>query len=156
MLCGKAFWWGVKNFLPCLCGSAVATETPVPYLFRGTSSVHALKQVLPPPDAPSCWSMTSFKIALAEWVHLRWQGRFADIAHSPKFREVLMWTERGTNCIRSLAEAGNFSIFFFNSYFTYSFGIFLVVVYLGAGYMGLDKALKAYPVPFKSLSTVCW
>lgn len=55
----------------------------------------------------TCWSMTSFKITLVVLlIHLRWHVRFADAAHSLKFREVLTCCKKKTNCTSFLAEAG--------------------------------------------------
>lgn len=96
-------------------------EIPLPSFFRRSSSIH------PPfalPDVPTCWSMASFKITLVELqVHLRWQVRFADIAHSLKFREVLTCYKKKTNCRSFLAEEGNFGLFHFYI-LTCFFGLF--------------------------------
>lgn len=71
------------------------------------------------PGVATCWSMTSFKRTLVVLlIHLRWHVRFADTAHSLKFREVLTCNKKKTNCISFLAGAGEFwlvcsSLFFF-------------------------------------------
>lgn len=112
----KTFWWGVKTLLPCLChpGDPVTREIATISLLHHSSLTHALtKRSLLCLVVATCWSMTSFKITLVVLlIHLRWHMRFADAAHSLKFREVLTCCKKKTNCISFLAEAGKCLLMF--------------------------------------------
>lgn len=137
MVYRKAFWWGSRTPFLAFMGQLWSQRFLCP-----TSSAELAQFVLPLPDIPSCWSMTSFKIALVEWVHLRRQGRFADNAHSPKFGEVLMWTKKSTSGMGFLAGAGNFLLFYF--YFIYSFRVFVCIFGAGSRFEGMSCSVQAF------------
>lgn len=137
----KTFWWGVKTLLPCLChpGDPVTREIATISLLHHSSLTHALtKRSLLCLVVATCWSMTSFKITLVVLlIHLRWHVRFADAAHSLKFREVLTCCKKKTNCISFLAEAGKCLL------------MFLVWFIWGCIYWGKGEGM--FRIIFKSL-----